>query len=165
MLELGIIASTIVGKYLVPALKSGWDHFFDTAADEVGAAAAEETRKVANGIWNRVREAFAKTPENKAVLDKFEKKPEVAAPLVEDVLRELLEGDQGLAKELDELINRKVDGERSGDQIIAETVYQVNAQHAHVETGGVIGAVVTVGGAAAPPPRRPRPGPGNRRST
>lgn len=163
MLELGIIASTIVGKYLVPALKSGWDHFFETAADEVGAAAAEETKKVANGIWARVRDAFGKNPDNKAVLDQFEKKPELAAPLVEDLLRELLERDEGLAAELDELINRKVDGKRSGDQIIADTVYQVNAQHAHVETGGVIAAVV-YGGQTPVPPKRPRPSPGSDRS-
>jgi hypothetical protein len=142
MLELGIIASTVVGKYLVPALKSGWDHFFESAGDTVGAAAADETKKVANGIWARVRAAFGKNADGAAVLDQFEKMPEAAAPLVQAMLEQMLSHDRALAKDLSELLERRVDGARSGDQIIADTVYQVNAQHAHVETGGTIAAVV-----------------------
>jgi hypothetical protein len=152
MIEIPLLAATVVGRYLVPVLKAGWDNFFKTATDDLGKAAAEETRNVATAVWDRVHDAFS-GPEDAPVLAAFEKQPEPAAPLIQSLLEQKLGSNPALVKELTDLVERKVEGERSGADIIAHTVNQVYAQQAHVESGGIIAGQVF----AAPPPVGPAP--------
>ena len=152
MIEIPLIAATVVGRYLVPVLKAGWDNFFQSATDDLGKTAADQTKNVATAIWDRVRHAFS-GPEDAPVLAAFEKQPEPAAALIQSLLEQKLAGNPELVKELTDLLEHKVEGGRSGADIIAHTVNQVYAQGAHVHSGGIIAGQVY----APPPPVRPVP--------
>jgi hypothetical protein len=152
MIEIPLIAATVVGRYLVPVLKAGWDNFFKTATDDLGKTAADETKDVAIAVWDRVHNAFS-GPEDAPVLAAFEKQPEPAAPLIQTLLEQKLASNPQLVKELTDLLERKVGGGQSGADIIAHTVNQVYAPSAHVHSGGIIAGQVY----ASPPPVRPAP--------
>ena len=161
MIEIPLLAATIVTRYLVPGLKAGWDNVFKRASDELGQTVADDTKNIVGSLWDRVRSAFG-SAEDAPVLAAFEKQPEAAAPLIQTLLLQKLETDPGLAAELSAIIERKVEGGRSGDQIIADTVIQVHADHAHVDNGGIIAGQVFAAGQppGIPPPASSRPGTG-----
>jgi hypothetical protein len=153
MIDIAILAGTVVAKYLVPVFSAGWDAVFDAAKEEVGDKVADETKGIVSSLWSRLRASLT-SDEQKAALATFEKRPAATAPLLEDLLREKLEQDSTLADQLDALVNRRPgDGALSGAQIIGSTVNNVTVH------GGVKGHAIVAGqyNAAPAAPAAPFP--------
>jgi hypothetical protein len=159
MIDIAVLAGTVVSQFLAPVFRAGWDKVFDAASDQVGAQVAEETKGIVAKLWTRMRETFTGDAE-KGVLDTFESHPEAAAPLLEALLREKLEADQGLAGELERLVTaRPAGGTFDGAQVIGQTVNQL------VIHGSVGGGAIVAGQIYGTPPTTSAPGPGTPPST
>lgn len=146
MIDIALLAGTVVTKLLAPVFRAGWDKVFDAATDELGSDVADGTKGLVSTVWAKLRGAFT-SDEEKAALTSFEKRPDAAAPLVEAMLKEKLEADGALAEQLDRLLNeRPGGGTLNGAQIVAHTVNQVVAQ------GPVSGNAVVAGQYFGAPP-------------
>jgi len=156
MIDVAVLAGIVVTKLLAPVFRAGWDKVFDAATEQVGEEVAEETKGVVSRVWTKLKGVFT-SDEEKAALTSFEKRPDAAAPLLQDLLREKLAADPGLAEEFDRLVNaRPAGGVLNGAQVIGRTVNQVVAQ------GPVSGHAIVAGQVfgAVPPFAEPR-GPAN----
>jgi hypothetical protein len=141
MIDVAVLAGTVVARFLVPYLEKGAQQLFDAAADKVGQVAADHAKGVTERIWQRVRSVFA-SDEDKGALANFEKRPQASEKLVEEILREKLEKDEKLARELEELVTSKSpDGSGTGAQIIGTTVGFVDARNAQI-SGGVVAGLI-----------------------
>jgi len=148
-----VLASAVVANFLVPYAKMGADAIAKEVTNKVSQAAAQHATGVTAKVWNRVKAAFSSDPEDEATLAQFEKRPERAVPLVEDILKEKLEQDNQLAQDLDELVTSpSPDGAGDSLQIMAGTVGIVYAQGADI-SGGVVGGVIM----GSPPQQTPVP--------
>ena len=128
VIDIALLAGTVVTKLLAPVFKAGWDKIFDAATEEMGQQVADGTKSVVSTVWARVTGLFT-SDEEKAALASFQKRPDAAAPLVEEMLREKLEAQPAVAEELDRLVSvQPAGGVLNGAQIIGRTVNTVIAQ-------------------------------------
>lgn len=138
MIDVALLAGTVVSQLLLPVFRAGWDAVFDAAADEVGDVVAEETKGVVSSLWGRLRGAFT-SDEEKAALSSFEKRPESTAALLEELLRERFEKEPDLAAEINRLVETKpAGGTLNGAQVIGRTVNQL-VLNGRVERGAIVG--------------------------
>jgi hypothetical protein len=141
------LAAAIVGQVLVPLLSKGAQAVTEQVGSALGDLAGTQTAAVAARIWGRVKAAFA--GDDELVVAQFEKRPEVAAPLFEELLKECLGADADLAAELEALLEEQPAGSTSSvGTIIGQYV-------GHVVVHGQVQAPVTgliVNPAAQPPP-------------
>lgn len=137
MIDIAILAGTVVGKILLPVFVNGIEKVFDAAKDEVGDQVATETKGLVATLWGKLRARMTRDDE-KVMLDAFEEQPQDAAKLLEGLLRKRLETDAELAGELDTLVRTKPGGGTlDGAEVVARTV---NVLTVH---GGVSGGIVT----------------------
>jgi hypothetical protein len=137
MIDIAILAGTVVGKILLPVFVHGAEKVFEAAKDEVGEQAATETKGLVATLWSKLRARLTGNDE-KVMLDAFEKQPEDAAKLLESTLRKHLETDPELADELEALVRAKPGGGTlDGAEVVARTM---NVLTVH---GGVSGGIVT----------------------
>jgi hypothetical protein len=132
------LAATIVGSFLVPALKAGWDTVSQKVAEAFGQEAGEQTVGLTKRLWGRVKDAFGGEPKEATALELFEEDPETYSTAVERLLAKRLEQDPDLARELEALVAEPVGGTAmTGAQIMgAENVglvdlRQADLRHAH----------------------------------
>src|SRR5215471_16387413 len=83
-----VLATSVVTDFLVPFLQDG--------ARKLGGEAAGR-------LWERVRSLFAE-PDDRQVVELFEKRPERFQAVVTDMLRERLAADAGLRAELEGMV-------------------------------------------------------------
>jgi hypothetical protein len=137
MIDIAILAGTVVGKILLPVFVNGVEKVFEAAKDEVGDQVATETKGLVSTLWSKLRARMTRDDE-KVMLDAFEEQPADAAKLMESTLRKHLENDPELASELDALVRTKPGGGTlDGAQVVARTM---NVLTVH---GGVSGGIVT----------------------
>ncbi len=161
MIEVALLASTVV-RILVPYLKKGAEAFKEEVEQRAGQNAGGFAVDTVAKLWQRVRSAVSST-DDKSVVDQFERRPEAAKTLLEDVLKEQLAKDEELAAALHELLQERAPA--SGQdvvQILDST--GVVVVHGDVHGGNVIGYIGEVhgdpgyiGGMHGDPSTRDRP--------
>jgi hypothetical protein len=150
MLELGALAASLVGSFLVPLLKDGAEGLAEKLRERTTDAAADGLVGVAQRLWKRVRGKAAETG-NDDVITVFEGKPETMQASVEQLVLQMLKDDEAFRAEVSGLVEGTEDGVARW-QLMGETVGVVDARNAHIE-GGIVAGVM-VGNQAAPPPAK-----------
>jgi predicted glycosyltransferase len=163
MLDIALLATTVVAKFLLPFVQDGVKAVRDAVTQKVSNQAADEVTKVQQELFDKVNHVFTDGDEQKA-LDLFKKKPDKAAALVEEYLRDRLQKDPHLAQEVDKLVNSKGPSGQTGAQIMNATIAAIidnrNAKVSHsVQIGNVVGAA-SVGAVLGHIPSAPSPIPG-----
>jgi regulator of sigma D len=157
VIELGALATTVVGQILVPYLKEGAKKIADEASKKFGESAGHYAADLAGKIWDRVKATFTSDREKNTVAD-FQEKPEDAKDLMVAKLREKLQNDPKLAEELQKLVNaQSPDGKGTGAQIIGATYAGIVDARGATISGGVVGGIVMSPTSPPPPPPTTRP--------
>ena len=148
------LASSVVTSFLIPYIKQGVQNIAENVSQGAGDAVAKHVADVAKKVWDRVRAAFTE-PEEKTILDQFEKRPDKAGPLMEDVLEEKLQKDVRLAKDLEGLVMSQAGAEGSTSLQVMNNygTFGVADARGAVIHGTVAG--VNIGANAAPSPAMP----------
>lgn len=152
-IDIAALAATVVSSFLLPVAKKTVNEIRERLSQDVSATAADEASSLFTRVWERVKGMFG-SDADRAVIEQFEKRPEVTAPLVEEMLAEKLEAEPAIADELRQLVEQPVPGGAGGTgmtmgQVIAQTAGFLDARGAHIS--GVAGGVVM----NAPPPKAP----------
>src|SRR5262245_34069065 len=155
------LAATVVKDYLVPYAAEGLRKLTEVATQRVGAAAAEKAAQLAQKAWDRVKAVFSLNQEDQVILNQFEKYPEPTKGLMEIKLKEKLEQDPQLVKELQALVDAPTaDAQGTGAQIIGATYAGiVDLRGANVSGSGFTAIGVNVGTRPPEQPAGPRSGP------
>jgi hypothetical protein len=101
-----IDVALLVSYFLVPYLKHGAEELANRVAESAGEGAGKQVASTAGKIWARVRSAFS-SDRDRALLEEFKDKPDEATPLVEARLREKLEADEELRRDLEEIVSAR----------------------------------------------------------
>ena len=146
MLEMSIatLAATVM-SFLVPLLTKGSEKLAEKAGEKVAEKVVDKSTEVGSSLWSKVKSIFV-TEDDKAALTQFEKRPEAAKGLVQEILKEKLESNNALAKEFQELIKKVQPGGTSFGATVsnAENVGIADARHAdfsHASNPEIIGQV------------------------
>jgi hypothetical protein len=151
MIEVALLAASVV-KILVPYLKRGADGLADAIGEKAEGGVADFTVGVAKSVWDKVRGAFTASDQESAVKT-FEQNPEAAQGLLETLLKQMLESDESLARELNELVEKKGSDGRNAIQIMNSTgVVVVQGDVVGGIVGGSIGAIHQSPAPPSPPP-------------
>lgn len=117
-LDIAVLATTVVGSFLLPYLKQGAEEIAKSVTEKVSKEAAGHVTGVTQKLWEKVKSIFSSN-EDKVTLSNFEKYPDETKALFELMLKKKLEANPSLATELDKLVNDKVPGGTStGAQIM-----------------------------------------------
>lgn len=143
-IDIAVLAATVVSSFLFPYVKMGAEEIFKGASQKVGEGAALRAKEITEKVWQRVKSIFS-SEEDRTVLSQFERRPDAARSLIQDVLREKLEQNSSLADELHKLINTPgPEGSSTGAQIMHAYIAGVadlrnaNLSNAHdIEIAGV----------------------------
>jgi hypothetical protein len=136
------LATSIVTSFLIPYVKEGLKKIAETVAKDAGDHVGKQISDVAKKVWDRVRSAFD-APDEKVILDQFEKRPDKTGSLIEDLLAEKLEKDKDLAKDLEQLVTSHVGTEGSTSlQVMNNSglIGYVDARGATIS--GIVGGVI-----------------------
>jgi hypothetical protein len=104
MIDIAVLAGTLVTSFLAPYAKMGLEKLVDHFGSSVGENAAKKTGEIANKIVQRLTASLS-GPTEKPVVDMLKDHPAEAAPLMKAILKEKLEKDPDLAKELQDLLS------------------------------------------------------------
>lgn len=148
------IAATIVTSLLMPYLKMGADKMAETLSGEGGKAIGAYTVDLAKKAWDHIKSAF-NSEEEASTLEMFEKRPEAAAPLMEEVLEEKLQTDPDLKTELEKLLKAPGPGGQTGAQIIGDYAHLLDMRNAVVSGSHNTFAGAIYGTSAVESPRKP----------
>jgi hypothetical protein len=137
MLDIAVLATTAVSSILLPYIKDGATTFIKTVTEKSGEGMGEYAADLAGKVWDKVKSVFS-SEADQFVVKEFEANPEAAAPLVEAKLKQKLEQDAELAKEMDKLVNAKTpDGQSTGAQIIGSSyVGFIDLRNSHISGSG-----------------------------
>ncbi|MCI0519344.1 MAG: hypothetical protein L0Z70_03710 [Chloroflexi bacterium] len=143
-IDIAILATTVVTSFLVPWVKMASEEFAKKFAENTGKEAAEQASGLTKKVWERVKGVFSK-PAEAATLESFKTTPDAVKAIVEAMLKEKLQSDPALAKDLDEMVQTKgPDGQTSMAQImnagVAGIVYMPNANFAGASHFNIVGA-------------------------
>ncbi len=117
-IEVAALATTVVTSFLLPYVKLGVEKISEGVAGKLGDAAAQHAAGLAQKIWDRVTGVFG-SEKDKMALELFRDDPEDLQARMVKVLRQKLEEDPALARELAEWINSPgPDGKSTGAQIM-----------------------------------------------
>jgi hypothetical protein len=121
-IDTAALATTVVGSFLLPYVKSGVEKISEEVGKNVSKSAADYVTGLSKKIWERVKAAFT-SDRDQVILSEFKDQPEAARLLVETKLMKKLEQDAALAEELDALINAPGPfGLSSGAQIMNSSI-------------------------------------------
>lgn len=151
MVEIGVLAVSLVSSFLVPLIKSGAEGLAEELKKRTTDAAADGLVSTAKRLWQRVR-GKAQGTDDQQVIELFERKPEVMKGALEEVVKQMLESDPDFRKEASELLEAK-EGGTTRWQLMGEIVGAVDARGATISGGTVAGVVY--GGDVPRVPRRP----------
>ena len=141
------IAATIVTSLLMPYLKMGADKMAETLTGEGGKAIGDYTVDLAKKAWEKIKSSFTSEEETSA-LEMFEKRPESAAPVMQEVLEEKLATDPDLKAELEKLLKASGPGGQTGAQILGDNAHLLDMRNAHVGGSGHVFAGAIYGDSA-----------------
>jgi hypothetical protein len=158
MIEIAVLATTIVSKFLVPFFKKGKDGFTEDVADAEGRAAAEGLTKTAEAIWQRITGRFDQGKEKNAV-SLFPEEPEDMSNVMIKLLKERLENDSDFRKELDQLVEAPVSGTgQTSWQLMAKYAGVVDARNATISGNAIVAGQIFKGGEPAESPAESKSG-------
>jgi len=142
MIEVVVLASTIVGKFFVPLFKKGREGFTTGLTEASGRVAGESLVATAVQIWERVKRRFDRDDE-KSAIDLFQAEPEDMEKLFTKLLARRLEEDSEFRQEIQQLVDTPVPGTgQTSWQLIGDYVGAVDARSATISGGTVAGLVV-----------------------
>jgi hypothetical protein len=121
MLDIALLATTVVAKFLVPFVQAGVDKVTQAVEQKFGKPASEQVTQIEKQLFDKVDAVFTGEDERHA-LELFRKKPAGAKDLLEEYLRDKLNADPALAEDFDKLINSKGPTGKTGAQIMDATV-------------------------------------------
>jgi len=158
-IEIAALAATTVTSILLPYIKDGAKKIAAAANEKFGEVAGKYAGELAESVWGRIKGVFT-SEEDQATLKQFEKRPDSAAPLVEEVLRDKLQADPQFAQELEKLVTAPgPGGVSSGAQIIGATYAGlVDLRSATISGSGAsivglqVGSPPNPGGSKSTPP-------------
>lgn len=104
-IDVAALATTIVSTILLPYVKKGADKLAEGLGEKLGEASAQHVTGTMGKIWERIKAIFS-SDDDKQALAQFEKRPDAAKGLVEEILKEKLAQDGKLAQELTEILAR-----------------------------------------------------------
>jgi len=151
MIEIALLATTVVSKFLVPLFTKGKDEFTDDLAKTGGKAAADGLVKTAQELWRRITGRFSKDNE-KSAATLFETDPEDMQKVMTKVLQQRLEDDADFRKQIQDLVDTPVAGtSQTSWQLMGEYVGAVDARNATISgNASVSGLVVNPARPSAP---------------
>jgi hypothetical protein len=170
MIEIALLATTVVSKFLVPLFKKGQDGFEDDLAGTAGRAGAEGLVATAEAIWHKITERFSRDDEKHAV-SLFPGSPDDMEKMMTNFLQKRLGEDAGFREQIEQLVDTKVSGTgETSWQLMGEYVGAVDARNASISGGQVAGVIVNSGSSrhqaphAAPDPKAGPPAGGSDQS-
>jgi hypothetical protein len=142
MVEVVLLANTIVTKFFVPLFKKGRDGFADGVTDASGRVAGAGLVAAAEQLWERVKRRFDRDDEKKAI-DLFQAEPEDMEKLLAKLLAKRLEEDAQFRQEIQQLVDAPVPGTgQTSWQLLGGYVGAVDARGATISGGTVAGLIV-----------------------
>ena len=151
VVDVAVLAATVVGKILLPYVKKGAAAVADELTDSMGKAAAEGGAKTAATIWSRVKEALSRSGKGGAV-EQFEQYPDEAKALLERALADHLATHPDFARELDALVHNEIAAGRDVVQLFGDGVAYVGGDVSGGIVAGKIGSLVE--DKTVPPPAK-----------
>jgi hypothetical protein len=161
MIEIALLATTVVSRFLVPLFKKGKDGFKDDLTEAEGRAAAEGLVGTAEAIWHKVTARFSRDNEKSAV-SLFTEDPKNMENVMTNFLQKRLEEDADFREQIQQLVDTPVSGTgQTSWQLMGEYVGAVDARNAQISGGQVAGLIVNSASSQQPvPPTAPDPGAG-----
>lgn len=142
MIEIALLATTVVSKFLVPLFNKGKDDFTDDLAEQAGRGAAESLVGTAQKIWARVLKRFDRDDE-KSAAKLFSEDPQAMDKMLVKLLQKRLEEDQDFRQQINQLAEAPVPNTNSTSwQLIGRYVGAVDARGARISGGTVAGVIV-----------------------
>jgi len=96
------LAATVISSFLVPYVKIGAEKLAETLGQAIGEQVGTQISSTSQKLWELVKSVFS-SDEDSAILTQFTKRPDAAKKLIEDVLKEKLDQNTALAREMAEL--------------------------------------------------------------
>jgi hypothetical protein len=142
VIEIALLAGTVVSKFLVPLFKKGKKGFADGLAEEEGHAAAVAVVETAGKIWDSVEKQFGHG-DAKSALDLFQRSPEAMDKMLIELLTERFKNDHDFYRDIDELVEAPVTGSNTTSwAIMADYVGIVDARNAKISGGTTAGMII-----------------------
>ncbi len=160
MVDLLWLATTVVGKFLIPLFTKGKDQLTDDLAKSGGDAAASGLVKTAGSIWSAIKERFSRDDE-KNVVALFEERPQAMDKMLIDLLRERMESDDAFSEHIRQLVEAPVAGTDQTSWQVMDHSGVVDARFSTISGGTVAGIIVNSASPAQQSPDldSPRPAP------
>jgi hypothetical protein len=156
VIELALLASTVVAKFLVPFLAKSAEGMLDDLQQQTSEGAAKAVVDTAGKLWKKVTGAFSSGDDQKAA-ELFASQPTMMAPVMEDLLRKHLESDPAFRDEVEAMVSQEAENGKTVYSIAADYSVVIDARNASLSGNAqIIG--MTVGdkpSPAAPPASGP----------
>jgi hypothetical protein len=153
MIDILWLATTVVGKFLLPLLTKGKDELTDDLAKTGGEAAANGLVKTAESIWSSIKRRFTRDDEKKTV-ELFEQDPEDMDKMLVKLLRQRLEEDAAFCGEIQQLVEAPVAGSGQTSWQVMDHSGVVDARYSTISGGTVAGLIINTGPTQPPPGNR-----------
>ena len=142
MIEIALLATTVVSKFLVPLFTKSKDDFSDDVAGTVGRAASDGLTKTAGKIWNRIIGRFSQDNEKSAV-NLFKEDPENMEKMMIKLLQKRLDDDSDFRDQIQQLVEEPVPGTgRTSWQLIGDYVGAVDARNAAISGNATVAGLI-----------------------
>lgn len=140
MLDIAVMAATLVTSFLVPLFKKGAEGLAAELQQRTTEAAADGLVKTAQRLWTRVKGTMHSQGDQEIVAV-FERQPEVMQEALEKIVRRQLEQDEGFRKDVAALLESEVEPSIASWKLMGEVVGAVDARGAVISGGNVAGVI------------------------
>lgn len=140
MIEVAVLAASLVSSFLVPLVKRGAEKLTEELATKTGEATAQGLVGTAQKLWQRVKGKTQET-DQADVVALFERKPELMQEPLKGVVVDLLERDPDFRQEVSQLLEAD-EGGTTRWQLMGEIVGAVDARGAAIGGHSVVAGVV-----------------------
>ena len=155
MLDLAVLAATVVGRFLVPLFTKGEQTLTDELATAGGKAAAGGLVATAKKLWAKITDRFDGDQEKSAVT-LFPENAATMKDLLEKLLEQRMATDEELRTQMSDLVEAPIEGTgKTAWQLMGDYVGVVDARGAQISGGTVAGIVVSGPHSTAPLPTTP----------
>jgi hypothetical protein len=145
MIEIAVMASSLVSSFLVPLLKNGGESLRETLTKRTTESVADKLVQTAGRLWARVK-GTPRPPDAQQIVDMFERQPELMREAVEKIVREQLEHDEAFRQDVDALLEAEDQPGTANWRLMGEVVGAVDARGATISGGTVAGVVYNARG-------------------
>ena len=144
MVDLLWLATTAVGKFLIPLFTKSKDQLTDDLAKSSGDAAADGLVKTAGSIWSAVKGRFTRDDEKNAVA-LFEERPQEMDKMLIALLQERLGEDAAFCEQIRQLVEAPVAGAGQTSWQVMDHSGVVDARYSTISGGTVAGVIINSG--------------------